>query len=63
VLLIWAPNGGNAETMNPEYHRRAGGPASIWEIRDAMHIKGITAHPEEYERRVVGFFDSALLSG
>jgi hypothetical protein len=60
ALLIWAPNGGNAETMNPEYHRLAGGPASIWEINDAMHIQGITAHPEEYEKRVVGFFDSAL---
>ncbi|HEX6936051.1 MAG TPA: CocE/NonD family hydrolase [Actinomycetes bacterium] len=60
LLLIWAPNGGNAETMNPEYHRLAGGPASIWEIPDAMHIQGIAAHPREYERRVVGFFDSAL---
>jgi fermentation-respiration switch protein FrsA (DUF1100 family) len=63
ALLIWAPNGGNAETMNPEYHRLAGGPASIWEITDAMHIQGITAHPAEYERRVVGFFDSALPPG
>ena len=26
-----------------------------------MHIKGIKQHPEEYERRVVGFFDRALL--
>ena len=32
VLLIWAPNGGNLEIMNPEYHRLAGGPASIWRI-------------------------------
>jgi dienelactone hydrolase len=63
VLLIWAPNGGNAETMNPEYHRLAGGPASIWTISDAMHVQGITAHPEEYEKRVVGFFDSALPAG
>ncbi|HEX7189666.1 MAG TPA: alpha/beta fold hydrolase [Actinomycetes bacterium] len=61
LLLIWAPNGGNAETMNPEYHRLAGGPASIWEMPDAMHIKGITAQPREYERRVVGFLDAALL--
>lgn len=62
LLLIWAPNGGNAETMNPEYRRLAGGPASIWEIPDAMHIHGITAHPREYERRVAGFFDRALLT-
>ena len=61
VLLIWAPNGGNLEIMNPEYHRLAGGPASIWRIDDAMHIQGITAHPKAYERRVVGFFDDTLV--
>ncbi len=61
ALLIWAPNGGNAETMNPTYQRLIGPSAEIWEIDDAMHIKGIKQHPEEYERRVVGFFDRALL--
>jgi hypothetical protein len=61
LLLIWAPNGGNVETMNPEYYRRAGGPKQIWSIPDAKHVQGITAHPQEYERRVVGFFDRALL--
>jgi dienelactone hydrolase len=61
VLLIWAPNGGNLEIMNPEYHRLAGGPASIWRIDDAMHVQGITAHPKAYERRVVGFFDDTLV--
>ena len=60
LLLIWAPNGGNAETMNPTYYRLAAGPKSIWAIRDARHIQGITAHPAEYERRVIGFFDDAL---
>jgi hypothetical protein len=63
VFLIWAPNGGNAETMNPVYYRLAGRPKQIWEIPDARHIQGITAHPKEYERRVVGFFDKALLEG
>ncbi len=61
VLLIWAPNGGNAETMNPVYHRLAGENALIWEMPDAQHIRGIVARPEEYERRVVGFLDDALL--
>jgi len=63
VFLIWAPNGGNAETMNPVYYRLAGEPKQIWEIPNARHIQGITAHPKEYERRVVGFFDRALLEG
>ncbi len=61
LYLIWAPNGGNAETMNPVYFQLAPGPKTIWEIPDAKHVQGITAHPAEYERRVVGFFDHALL--
>jgi hypothetical protein len=61
ALLIWAPNGGNRETMNPVYQRLIGPSAQIWAIDDARHIKGLQTHPEEYERRVVGFFDEALL--
>jgi hypothetical protein len=48
--------------MNPEYHRLAGPSSSIWEIPDAQHIRGLATHPVEYEKRVVGFFDEALLS-
>jgi len=61
VLLIWAPNGGNRETMNTTYHRLIGSSASIWSIPDAQHVEGIKQHPEEYERRVIDFFDRALL--
>jgi hypothetical protein len=61
ALLIWAPNGGNMETMTPRYARLIGPSAEVWRIPDAMHMKGLAAHPEEYERRVVGFFDRALL--
>ena len=60
LLFIWAPETGG-ENMNPVYHRLAGGQASIWEIPESEHIQGITARPAEYERRVVGFFDAALL--
>jgi alpha/beta superfamily hydrolase len=60
LFLIWAPNGGNVETMNPRFHRLGGDNASIWSIPNASHIKGITAEPVEYERRVVAFFDDAL---
>jgi hypothetical protein len=62
TLLIWAPNGGNRETLNPLYRRRIGPSASIWAIRDVKHMSGLSGHPEEYERRVVGFFDRALLT-
>ena len=61
TLLIWAPNGGNRETMNPLYQRLIGPSAEIWAMDDVRHIRGLQSHPEEYERRVVGFFDDALL--
>ena len=61
VLLIWAPNGGNRETLNPTYQEQIGSSAEIWEIDDVKHVQGIKGHPEEYERRVIGFLDDALL--
>jgi uncharacterized protein len=61
LLLIWAPNSGG-EDMNPTYYRLARHPKAIWAIPEAGHIQGITARPKEYERRVVDFFDRALLS-
>jgi uncharacterized protein len=61
LLLIWAPASGG-EDMNPIYYRLAGRPKAIWAIPEAGHIQGITARPKEYERRVVDFFDRALLS-
>ena len=36
-------------------------PKQIWEVPGSKHMGGIEAQPEEYERRVVGFFDEALL--
>jgi len=63
VLMIWAPNGGNRETMSTVYARRIGPSAEIWAMDDVKHIRGLQTHPREYERRVVGFFDRALPAG
>jgi fermentation-respiration switch protein FrsA (DUF1100 family) len=60
LLLIWAPSSGG-EDMNPTYYRLAGRPKAIWAIPEADHIQGITARPKEYERRIVDYFDRALL--
>ena len=60
LFLIWAPNGGNKETMNPKYFKLANGPKQIWAMPTARHVGGIYEQPDEYERRVVGFFDRAL---
>jgi hypothetical protein len=60
VLLIWTPLS-KSENMNPVYQRLVGDTASIWEIPESEHIQGINARPAEYEQRVIGFFDEALL--
>jgi hypothetical protein len=61
VLLIRGMQGNGDEALNRAY-RDAGGPTvTLWEIRRAGHTAGISAAPDEYERRVVGFFDRSLL--
>jgi pimeloyl-ACP methyl ester carboxylesterase len=61
LLLIAAPNSPNGETLNRDYARAAGDNAELWEIPEAGHVGGQDARPAEYERRVIGFFDAALL--
>jgi len=61
VMLIWAPHGVDTEALNPEYYEAAGQPKTLWEIPESKHTGGLAARQEEYERRVVGFFDRALL--
>ncbi len=64
LFVIWAPNGGNIEHMSKEYYELAGSSSKqIWEMPTAKHVGGIRDQPKEYERRVVGFFDSNLLDG
>jgi uncharacterized protein len=60
LLLIAAPNSPNGEELNRNYHAAAGENSTLWEIPEAGHVGGLEARPEEYERRVVGFFDRAL---
>jgi hypothetical protein len=63
VLLIYTPQGQGAETLNPTFYGAAREPKTLWEIPEASHTGGLDARPKEYERRVVTFFESALLRG
>lgn len=36
---------------------------SVWMVPDVGHLEAITAHPREYEQRVVEFFDRELATG
>jgi uncharacterized protein len=64
VFFVYGEHGQDGErNLNPTYYEAAGKPKAIWEVPDSGHVGGIDAHPKEYERRVVGFFDRALLQG
>lgn len=61
MLLIRGMQRNGDEALG-RVHRDAGGRnTTLWETQRAGHTGGISAAPGEYERRVVGFFDRALL--
>ena len=62
VFLIYTTHGVDTEDLNPQYYAAAGQPKLIWKIPEAGHTGGLTARPGEYERRVIAFFDRALVS-
>jgi hypothetical protein len=63
LFLIEAGKGVDSEALNPAFYAAAREPKTLWQIPEAGHVAGIRARPAEYERRVTGFFDSALLGG
>jgi dienelactone hydrolase len=63
VFFIYAvPGQGGEAELTETFYEAAQEPKEIWLVPGATHTGGIEAQPEEYERRVVGFFDDALLS-
>jgi hypothetical protein len=62
ALFIYATPGQGGENLTPTYYEAARGPKQLW-AADGGHTGAIDAEPQEYERRVVGFFDDALLDG
>jgi uncharacterized protein len=61
VFFIYAGHGAGGEEYNPDYYRAAHAPKKLWKIPEAHHTGGFQTRPHEYERRVAGFFDQALL--
>jgi hypothetical protein len=61
-FLIYAvPGQGGEAELSERFFEAAREPKQIWLVPGADHTGGIEARPDEYERRVVGFFDDALL--
>ena len=62
LLLIAAGRGAQMEReANRVYAEAAREPVDFWDLPDVTHTAAIRERPEEYERRVIGFFDQALL--
>ena len=59
LFLIYAARGQGGEDLSADYHEVAGEPKQLWKT-DSSHVGGYDADPEEYERRVVQFFDRFL---
>jgi fermentation-respiration switch protein FrsA (DUF1100 family) len=63
LFLVYGEKGqgGSEKQPNLGFYSVAGEPKEIWEVPDGQHIAGLETRPQEYERRVVGFFDRTLL--
>jgi dienelactone hydrolase len=62
VFFIYGEHGQDGErSLNPQYYAEAQAPKLIWEVPGSGHVGGIDAQPEEYERRVIQFFNQTLL--
>jgi hypothetical protein len=60
VLLIGASVVEELDLM-ARYKELGGESFDIWFIPEAKHVGSYDLHPEEYEQRVVAFFDASLL--
>ncbi len=61
ALLVYAEHGQGGEDLNERFYDAAGKPKQLWRVNGAHHTGGYQADPTGYERRVIGFFDRALL--
>jgi uncharacterized protein len=61
AFFIYAERGQGGEELSRDFYESASEPKQVWEVPGAGHVGGAEARPREYERRIVAFFDEALL--
>ena len=61
VFFIYSAHGQGGEDLSQNFYESAGKPKAVWEVPEGGHVGGAEALPRQYERRMVGFFDAALL--
>jgi hypothetical protein len=62
LFVIYSDQGQGGETISQQFYDAAPGPKELW-VAPGGHVGAIDAAPDEYERRVVAFFDDNLLEG
>jgi uncharacterized protein len=61
LLIISAGHGMGGEVeLSDIFYAAAGNPKQHWQIPEAEHTGGLATRPQEYEAKVIGFFDAAL---
>jgi len=61
-LLLIAAGGNSAEVnYNSMFAEAVGDRATLWIVPDIGHVEAFSRFPQEYEQRVVGFFQEMLL--
>ena len=63
LLLISAGKFQNESAFNRVYFEAAREPVELWDIPRGNHTAAVRERPRDYQRRVIGFFDRALLRG
>jgi hypothetical protein len=61
LLLVAAGGLASELDFNRVYARVANEPFEFWELRDVGHTAAVRERADEYEQKVVGFLDAALL--
>jgi hypothetical protein len=52
---------GSEDKLNPIWAERVRGRVTLRHLPESKHTGALDLEPQEYERRVVGFFDRRLL--
>jgi uncharacterized protein len=63
LMLISAGSAATEGRFNRPYADVAPEPFELWELPGVGHTAALRERPAEYERRVIGFLDRALLRG
>ncbi|MCP3423049.1 alpha/beta hydrolase [Nocardioides pinisoli] len=61
TFLLVAAGGVETETLAADFIAGDSTGVEVWTVPESGHMQGLRTTPEEWERRVVGFLDRALL--